>query len=174
MHTKIIIIMIGLIMIVLGYWYGHIADNENDKLPPSIDNGIMVGQVLMPFTLTKNDGSSVMVRPAGKIIVINFWDTWSPLNSEEMLKLETLTQKNWQKVSFYTIYLQESHGKKSDESYENTSAMTILTDKDGIVYGSFQINSTPTTIIVNKHGIIKYRKFGSMTGDELEGIINSL
>lgn len=174
MHTKMIIIVIGLIMVVLGYWYGHITDNENDKLPPSLDNGITVGQVLMPFTLKRNDGSSVMVRPAGKIIVINFWDTWSPLSSEEMLKLEMLTKKNQQKVDSYVIYLQGSHEQKPDVNYENTSAMTILTDKDGTLYGSFQVNSTPTTIIVNKHGIIKYRKFGSMTGDELEGIINSL
>lgn len=174
MYTKIIIVIIGLMMVVTGYWYGHVTDNKNYKLSAIIDSGIKVGQQLKPFTLSKMDGSPVRVVPAGKILVINFWGTWCPLSSEEIVKLEVLTEKYQQKVDFYAVNLQEIDKEKPGFMYENKCIMTVLVDKDGVLYGEFQMNSTPTTIIVNKHGMIKYRNVGVMTGDELEGIINSL
>ncbi len=52
--------------------------------------------------------------------------------------------------------------------------MPVLLDKDGVVAQQFQITALPTTIIVDKNGLIKHRQSGAMTRNELEGIINSL
>ena len=174
MYTKIIIAIIGLMMVVTGYRYGYITDNKNYNLSPTIDNGIKVGQRLKSFTLSNIEGSSVRVAPAGKIIVINFWGSWCPLSPEEIVKLEVFTEKYQQKVDFYAVNLQKIDKENPGFMYENKCIMTVLVDKNGVVYDDFQVNSTPTTIIVNKHGIIKYRNFGAITGDELEGIVNSL
>lgn len=173
MIMKSIIILIGCIMVVIGYWYGHISDNMNISII-SIEKGIKVGQVLTPFILNRLDGSPVTIGPAGKIIIINFWDRWYPCNPEEMVAFDEFTKKNQEKVDFYTINLPEYYGKIHDFTYEEKYMMTVFLDKDGEVYGKFQVNTTPTTIIINKHGMIKHRKSGAMTQNELEGIINSL
>lgn len=174
MNIKVIIIVIGCIMVVIGYWYGHISDNSNTKSAPSIENGIKVGEILTPFILNRLDGSPVTIGSPGKIIIINFWDTWYPCSQEEIVQLEEFVKINQQKVDFYTINLPEFYGQIHSSSYEERHMMNVLLDKDGEIYGKFQVNTTPTTIIINKHGMIKHRKSGAITRNELEGIINSL
>ena len=61
-----------------------------------------------------------------------------------------------------------------DSMNTNQYTMPVLLDKEGEIGKRFQVTAIPTTVIINKHGMIKYRKSGAMTLNELEGIINSL
>lgn len=172
MNKRIVILIIGAIMAAAGYWYTHL-DSDINK-PPSTATGVKVGQNISPFTLKSLDGSQVTVGQSGKITVINFWATWCPPCQEEMPELEVFAHKNQQKVDFYAVNLQESNGTISDFMNKNKYTMPILLDQDGAVAKRFQVTAIPTTIIVNKHGMVKFRKSGAMTRNELEGIINSL
>lgn len=174
MNIKIIILIIGCIMVVIGYWYGHIPDNWDKQPAPSIENGIKVGEILTPFNMNRLDGSAVTIGSSGKIIIINFWDIWYPCSEGQMLELDDFIKINQQKVDLYIINLPDQDGQTHKSSYGKEHMMTVLLDKDGEVYGKFQVNTIPTTIIINKHGMIKHRKSGVMTRNELEGIINSL
>ncbi|MBP2626968.1 MAG: Redoxin domain protein [Firmicutes bacterium] len=173
MIRKSFFIIIGVIMVALGYWYTLLDDDTNKPLP-SNENGVKVGQTLTPFILESLDGSQVKVGQPGKITVINFWATWCPPCVEEMPTLEGFSQNNQQKIDFYAVNLQEPNGKISDFMNKNQYTMTVLLDKNGSIGKKFQVTAIPTTIIVNKHGMVKYRKSGAMTRIEIEGIINSL
>jgi len=174
MSKRTLFLVIGVIMVALGY-YGYTLHNaDTNKLAPSAGAGVKIGQTLTPFNLESLDGSQVTVGQPGKITVINFWATWCPPCKEEMPELEIFAQQNQQKVNFYAVNLQESNGKISDFMRTNKYTMLVLLDKDGGVAKNFQVTAIPTTVIVNKHGMVKYRKTGPMTRNELEGIINSL
>lgn len=174
MNKRIIILTIALIAAALGYyWYTHSNVNPNKSSLPA-GTGVRVGVKLAPFTLDSLSGSQITVGQPGKITVINFWATWCPPCQEEMPDLEIFSQRNKQKVDFYAVNLHESQGKIKNFMNENKYTMTVLLDRDGEIAKKFQVTAIPTTIIVNKHGTIKYRKSGAMTINELEGIINSL
>jgi len=173
MNRKTVMIIIGVIIVALGYWYTRPNVDSNKPSPPT-GTGVKVGQTLAPFSLESLDGSQVTVGQPGKITVINFWATWCPPCQEEMPELQIFAQQNQEKVNFYAVNLQESKGKISEFMNKNKYTMTVLLDNDGSVGKKFQVTAIPTTIIVNKHGMVKFRKSGGMTRNELEGIINSL
>ncbi len=174
MNNKNIIIIIGVILFGLGYyWYSHVDENAN-KPSAKAGTGVKVGQNIAAFSLDNLTGSKVTVGETGKITVINFWATWCPPCQEEMPDLEIFAKRNREKVDFYAVNLHESEDKIKKFMNENNYTMPVLLDKDGAIGKKFQVTAIPTTIIVNKHGMIKYRKSGAMTINELEGIINSL
>jgi len=173
MSRRMLLIVIGIMMVGLGYWY-TLLDTDAKKPSPLAGTGVKVGQNLVPFTLESLVGSQVTVGQPGKITVINFWATWCPPCKEEMPGLEQFAHENQQKVDFYAVNLQESNEKISNFMSKNKYTMLVLLDKEGAVAKKFQVTAIPTTIIINKHGMVKFRKSGAMTRDELEGIINSL
>ena len=173
MSRKKLLIVIGVIIALFGYWYTHL-DADTNKASPSTGAGVKIGQTLPPFNLENLDGSQATVGQPGKITVINFWATWCPPCREEMPELETFFLKNQQKVNFYAVNMQESSEKINIFLSNKKYTMPILLDKDGSVGKIFQVTAIPTTIIVNKSGMVKYRKAGAMSRNELEDIINSL
>jgi len=173
MGRRMLVILLGIILVAAGVWYvGFSATNP--KLQPTADLGARVGKKMPTFTLDSLQGTQVTIGQPGKITVINFWATWCPPCLEEMPELEEFAKKNKQKIDFYAVNLQESNGKVSDFMNKHKYTMPVLLDKDGVVAKQFQIAAIPTTIIVDKNGLIKHRQSGAMTMNELEGIINSL
>jgi cytochrome c biogenesis protein CcmG/thiol:disulfide interchange protein DsbE len=173
MRRKMVVTLLVIILIAGGAWYIGFS-TVNPKQQPTNDTGVRVGETSPSFTLTSLDGTKVHVGQPGKITVINFWATWCPPCLEEMPELEEFAEKNQQKINFYAVNLKESHEKVSDYMNKNKYTMPLLLDKDGFVAKQFQITAIPTTLIVDKNGIIKHRQSGAMTRNELEGIINSL
>lgn len=173
MTRKLFAILLGIILVAVGGWYVGLPEHQDPK-PQIIDSGTKVGKTSPSFTLDSLAGGKVTVGPTGKITVINFWATWCPPCLEEMPELDQFAQKNQQKINFYAVNLQESNEKVSDFMNKNRYTMPVLLDKDGVVAKQFQIAAIPTTIIVDKNGLIKHRQSGAMTMNELEGIINSM
>jgi len=182
MNKKTLLILIGVIMVILGVLYTQLHVDTSKQSPstvtekpsPSNTTGMKVGQTLTPFILEDLNGSQVTVGQSGKITVINFWATWCPPCKEEMPELEIFAHENQDKVDFYAVNLLENSGKINDFMSKNKFTMPVLLDKDGAVGKRFQVTAIPTTIIVNKQGMVKFRKSGAMTRVELEGIIKSL
>lgn len=173
MNTRKLIMAIGMMLVAISFIYTPLASADVDQSSTS-ETGIRVGKYLSEITLEDLNGSQVTVGQSGKITVINFWATWCPPCRDEMPELNIFAQSNQQNVDFYAVNLQESNEKVSEFMNQNGYSMPILLDTNGVVAKKFQITAIPTTIIVNKHGMIKYRKSGAMTSNELEGIINSL
>ena len=78
------------------------------------------------------------------------------------------------KVTFYAINLSEESKVVNDFMYTNRYSIPVLLDSDGEVGKLFRIQYIPTTIIVDRNGIIKYRKSGPVTKTELEDVVNQL
>jgi len=173
MSMRKLLFALGVVMAAFSYWY-TLLDTDIHKSSPVTGTGIKVGQTLPLLSLEGLDGSPVTIGPSGKIIVLNFWATWCKAYIEEMPGLEKFYQQNQKKVELYAVNLQESRGEIIDFMTKNQYTMTVLLDKDGTVGKNFQVTAIPTTIIINKHGMVKYRKSGAITRNELEGIINSL
>lgn len=177
MPKRFIILAVAVISMIIAMGFvamqpDSLAEVEPQK--PPAETGVTVGKMLPEFTLTAVDGQQVHVASVEKILVLNFWATWCPPCREEMPELDKFAQKYHDKVVFHAINIQEPVETVSKFMNQNKYTMSVLIDKNGEVAKVFQINAIPTTLVVDKQGVIKYRKSGPVTLAELEGVLNGL
>ena len=149
-------------------------DNKANDSKLAEETGFTVGKRLPEFALSTFQGKEITVVANGQPLVLNFWATWCPPCRQEMPELEKFSRQYNGKVTFYAINIQESGDKVTEFMTQNQYSMRVLADKDGAVARSFRVNSIPTTLVIDKLGIIKYRKSGPVTVVELEGVLNGL
>lgn len=142
--------------------------------PTSPETGITYGKTAPTFALNGLDGNSVTIGKKGKITVLNFWATWCPPCRQEMPELESFSKKHKDTVLFYAVNLQEPDEQVKAFISKNQYQMPVLLDSEGAVTAKFVIRAIPTTIILNEKGVIKFRKSGPVTADELESVLKEL
>lgn len=179
MRKRFVWIATIVILIAVVFWYmigSGPANPPPTKTPDTsvAETGVTVDKMIASFTLIGIDGKQTTVGQQGKVTIINFWATWCPPCREEMPELDDFAQKHDQMVAFYAINIQESSDKVGEFLKQGKYTMPVLLDKDGAVAKKFRINAIPTTIVVDKNGIIKYRKSGTVSSSELEGVIKGL
>ena len=172
MHKRFLIIALAVILVAVGLW--HLAAVNNSKQDAVAETGVTVGTKLTPFTLPDLEGKSIALGKPGKVTVINFWATWCPPCRAEMPELDRFYQKYRQTVDFYAVNVQEPPGQVAEFLAKNQYSLPVITDKDGAVARMYRINAIPTTIVVDAHGVIRYRKSGGVTMAELEGVMKGL
>lgn len=172
MHKRFLIIALVVILAAAGLW--HLATINSPKQDAVAETGVTVGKKLTPFTLPDLEGKSIALGKPGKVTVINFWATWCPPCRAEMPELDRFYQKYRQTVDFYAVNVQEPPGQVAEFLAKNQYSLPVITDKEGAVARMYRINAIPTTIVVDAHGVIRYRKAGGVTMAELEGVIKEL
>ncbi len=119
---------------------------------------VRIEPIAVPVEVTLPDLSGRQVSLSdfkGKILFVNFWATWCPPCREEMPSMQKLHARLKDKdFLIVAIDLQESAEpvKKFLNEYELTF-MTLL-DLKGETGPLFGINSIPTTLIMDKNGMI--------------------
>ena len=119
---------------------------------------VQIEPIAVPVEVTLPDMNGRQVSLSdfkGKILFVNFWATWCPPCREEMPSMQKLHARLKEKdFLMVAIDLQESAApvKKFLNEYELTF-MTLL-DSKGETGPLFGINSIPTTLIMDKNGMI--------------------
>ncbi len=91
----------------------------------------------------------------GKILFVNFWATWCPPCREEMPSMEKLHTRLKQKdFVMVAIDMQEPASKVDAFFKEFKLTFMTLLDSDGEVGLLFGIRSIPTTLILDKNGMV--------------------
>lgn len=138
------------------------------------EEGVTVGKVMPQFTLSNLAGDSITVASAGKVTIINFWASWCPPCRSEMPELNEFYLQNKDKVDFYAINVGEAGSKVSSFMKSNQYSLPVLLDVDGAVSDQFQARYIPMTLVVDRNGIIQFRKVGPVTKSQLEEIVSKL
>lgn len=136
--------------------------------------GTTVGKTIPLFNATNLDGQSVQVGAPGKPYVLNFWATWCPPCREEFPEINQFVNGHTADIQFYAINIQESSEQVSDFLNRSGYTLPVLLDMDGSIARDFRISAIPTTIVVDGQGVIRYRKSGGVTMEELENVLNGL
>ena len=106
--------------------------------------------------LTDLKGRSVSFSEfKGKILFVNFWATWCPPCREEMPSMEKLHARLKQKdFVILAVDLMEPASKVEAFFQEFKLTFMALLDSNGEVGSLFGIRSIPTTLILDKNGMI--------------------
>jgi peroxiredoxin len=111
------------------------------------------------FTLDTLQGEQVKLSGLrGKVIVVNFWTTWCPPCRAETPALERSYEAYKDSdVVILGVNLTDQDSLKEVESFVHEFGLTypILLDRDGAVGLLYQLSGLPTTLFINREGIIR-------------------
>jgi len=137
---------------------------------------INVGETAPDFTLEDLDGNKVSLKDfkGEKIVYLNFWATWCPPCRMEMPDLNRLYEEyKDEDVIVLAVNLGESEKIVREFIEENQYTFPVLLDKSqkvGINYNTFAI---PTSVIIDKEGVVRVYVPGLLTYEEMKEALDS-
>jgi peroxiredoxin len=120
------------------------------------------------FTLQSVDGKTVsLAQFKGDVVMINFWASWCGPCRQEMPLLDSI-YKQYENMGFVLLGVNvepDPHNalawlKRTPVSYP------VLYDPKSEVSQLYQVQAMPTTVIIDRQGIVRYVHNGYLPGDE--------
>jgi len=122
------------------------------------------------FTLRGADGRNVRLEELrGQVVLVNFWATWCGPCREEMPHLDTLYQK-YRKSGFVLLGVNVDDDPKialATAAKLNVS-FPVLFDTDKKVSKLYDLNTMPSTVVIDRDGKMRFLHRGYRTGTEAD------
>ena len=120
------------------------------------------------FTLKSRSGKNIRLNElSGQVVLINFWASWCGPCRKELPELEVLHQKYKDLgVTILGINIDADPSLSKKLLKESNVTFPILYDPDNQVSKQYQIESMPSTFLVDKKGLFRYRHNGYLAGYE--------
>lgn len=132
------------------------------------------------FTLPDMDENEHSLEELrGEVVLLNFWGTWCPPCRREMPSMERLYQK-LRSAGLRVIAVNQT--EDADHVFAYTGQLgvdptfPILFDKDSKVSASYEVLGLPTSFLIDKFGMVRFRAIGGREFDhpEVEKLILKL
>ncbi len=137
----------------------------SDSKAPAAREGTRVGFLAPPFTLERLDGgASALSEFRGKVVLLNFWATWCGPCRAEMPSLEALSHQ-FPSQDFVVVGISTDYeGSQIVQPFMESFGLTfpVLLDPEMKVNDKFEIRSLPTSIVLDRRGVIRHKFFGAM------------
>jgi len=126
-------------------------------------DGLELGQPAPLFTLPVLGGKSLRLEEfrGKKAVVINFWATWCVPCRDEMPTLERLWQERGASLEVLGVSV-DVVKPESVKAFAREVGATfpILLDPEGKVGRPYRIRALPTSFIIDRTGVLRYREVG--------------
>lgn len=128
-----------------------------------------VGALAQDFQLNKPDGSSVKLNEfKGKPVLLNFWATWCLPCRYEMPEIAAAYKQHQKEgLVILGVNLQEDAATIKKYSEENGYEWPMLLDPASHLKNSYNVVGYPTSIFIDRQGIIQAIYIGGMEGPTL-------
>ncbi|HEV2272202.1 MAG TPA: TlpA disulfide reductase family protein [Steroidobacteraceae bacterium] len=127
------------------------------------------GDVQAPaFTLQSVAGKQVsLAQFKGDVVMINFWASWCGPCRQEMPLLDSI-YKQYKDMGFTLLGVNvEPDSHNADAWLKRTPvSYPILYDPKSEVSQLYQVQAMPTTVIVDRQGVVRFVHNGYLPGDE--------
>ena len=120
------------------------------------------------FTLRGADGRNVRLDELrGQVVLVNFWATWCGPCREEMPRLDALYQK-YRKSGFVLLGVNVDDDPKTALATLAKLNVTfpVLFDSDKKVSKLYDLNTMPSTIVIDRDGKMRFLHRGYRAGTE--------
>jgi cytochrome c biogenesis protein CcmG/thiol:disulfide interchange protein DsbE len=136
--------------------------------PESLE-GIDRGKIALDFTLESLDGTRVFLSDyRGQVVLLNFWATWCPPCQAEIPDLEA-AYRSYREDGLVILGIDVEESAHAIESFLEDVEMTypILLDETARVYREYRAPGLPTTLILDREGVIRVRHPGYLSARQL-------
>jgi thiol-disulfide isomerase/thioredoxin len=142
--------------------------------PERQDTTTLNGQPAPGFNLPSLEGTSVVLSELkGKVVVLDFWATWCPPCRKSLPHLQKLSADTSLKekgLRVVSVNVREAKDKVQDFLKENNYDFDVAFDSEGATTEKYLVQGIPTTVIVDRAGVIQ-RVFVGF-GDKSEGMLD--
>lgn len=115
------------------------------------------------FELADLNGQKVSLGGLrGRPVVVNFWATWCGPCTHEMPFIQAVHEQ-WAESDLVILAVNVGENTSRVRQFidQNQYSFTVLMDSDGQVAEKYQITGIPTTLFIDKEGIIQLMKIGA-------------
>ncbi len=129
---------------------------ESIKLQAEIEAKLDIGKVAPNFTLTDMKGNKFSLEDLrGKYILLDFWAGWcQPCRIENPNLVKVYERFGGNEFEIVGISLDRSEEDMLEAVKEDGLTWTIAFDQDNEVATEYSIQSIPTTLLLDKNGVI--------------------
>jgi len=168
---KILVVILTAVL-AMGTVLAGCSSAETPTPSPSgsaLEEGPAVGKLAPDFTLQNTNGETVTLSALrGGPVMVNFWATWCVPCGEEMPYMQQMYDTYSPKgLVFLSIDLAESADKVLSYLTERSLTFRVLLDsKQEVAVDKYGVQGVPTTILVDKNGVIQKIQVGSFISRE--------
>ena len=124
------------------------------------------------FTLQDMDEESHSFSDyRGKVVILNFWATWCPPCRREMPSMQRLYEK-YKDAGFTVIAVNQMEDPEHVFAFigqlDTDPTFPMLFDPESLVSGAYGVKGLPTTFLIDKQGLVRYRAIGGREFDHPE------
>lgn len=120
------------------------------------------------FTLKNSAGENVrLAEQRGQVVMLNFWASWCGPCRKEMPLLDDM-HKRYGKAGFVLYGVNVEHDVTDAKKLlaDLGTSFPILWDGESKVSKLYQVSAMPTTVMIDKNGVVRYVNRGYKDGDE--------
>jgi peroxiredoxin len=135
--------------------------------------GALAGQTAPVFPLRDDRGSEASLRAyRGKVVIMNLWASWCPPCREEMPDLQRLVDV-YGRRGLYVVGVNEGESPERARTFATALGIRFPIWMDTAEqYGrSYAAIGLPTTVIVNRAGVIARGFDGALTFEQMKAAI---
>jgi thiol-disulfide isomerase/thioredoxin len=163
--------LVGLLLIVALVVTGCSGASE-----ASVKKGVSQGSYALDFTLEALDGSEASLSDyAGSVVLVNFWATWCPPCRDEIPHFEEAYQA-YQDEGLVVLGVNYQESAAEVEPFVQGFGVTypILLDESGMLAKEYRAVGLPTSVLVDRDGVIQVRHSGYLSEGQLEQYLSEL
>ncbi len=143
---------------------------------PSRSSGIVpprLNQHLSDFQLADLNGNWVKLSDyTGQVVLVNTWATWCPPCRAEMPDLNAFyNQHQDEGFAILAINAGEAPAVAAEFALDYGLDFTVVVDPDYRVMDGFKINTYPTSILIDRKGIIRDIRVGMHSQESLTAVV---
>ena len=130
-----------------------------------------IGQPAPAFSLPLRGGSAPLGldKLRGQVVMVNFWASWCGPCRTEFPLLDQIYKK-YKSAGFTLVGVNVEPDAKDAESFIAKTPVTfpILFDKDSSVSKLYHVSGMPTTVLIDRKGVLRWVHRSYVPGDENE------
>lgn len=182
---SVILPIVAVAAIAVGVWQFEGQSGDSSASPGGADLGVIelpkeknatdespaprAGRAAPDFRLTTLDGGTIRLSDLqGKPVVVNFWATWcGPCRKEFPEFIQAADEFKEQGLTIIGVNVQEPRDKVAAFVDEFGANFTIALDTNGQVVNAYRVTGLPTTIFIDRQGVVKSVYLGQLSRDVL-------
>lgn len=135
---------------------------------PLFASSVKLSEAAPDFTLKSLQGPNLRLEEyRGQVVLINFWASWCGPCRQEMPILDRLHQR-YEDTGFAVLGVNvEGEVKPAKEIVDKTNVtFPVLIDEGQVVSELYDLEAMPSTVVVDRDGVVRYVHRGYKPGDE--------
>lgn len=152
------------------------APQAPDVDPASLSVGLEVGNLAPAFQAITDSGETIALADLrGQIVLLNFWATWcGPCRVEMPAFQQQFAARAEDGFTILAVNNAESPDAVRAFRAELGLTFPLALDPSGAIQAQYGVFSYPTSLLLDRNGVIVARHFGALTADQLDQLLTSV